>query len=623
MRLPIFILLIVGLTPAWTQNVLPITDAQKANPLAPYVYFLKDATHTLTAEQVARYPLDSFQTLNQKEIVGFGYFTEKIWLRFEVKNQTINPLFLICSFRGYKRMEVVVRDETGQILKWQAGEERPFFSQPVHIIPPVIPLGSRPKIIYIAITTGDAFGDYLHIGNVEQAFFYQKMNNTWQSIALGAFLLVFLYALLFFFQLRDPLIGWYALLMFSIVFFYVDFYRLGNRYFELVPWRKYIAPAFIYQICWSLFHVKFLNLRHYSKTLYWIIIGLNGLYVIDFFISKISTYLTGRPFSLLYILLVWLKIDWGGYILIVLFMLLIGLVYVSIKNFKQVWVYGVAFSISLIAMIISMFALYSISWLPFIPYNNLFVPGTLIEIIILGYILAQRANQHRKEQFQTQQQLIVQLQENLCQQNKLLQIRDEIARDLHDEVGATLTSIATSAKVIQKKVGTKNPEANSILDQIKTDSEEAIHTIRDTVWALNPDNDAPEKLFEKMRSVGFKLLTTQDIAFVFENEVPAAQLPVFTMEQRRNLYLVYKEAIHNIAKHSHATNAQVRIFQQTNALHIRISDDGKGFNCHQNGEGNGLKNFQKRAEEGGFEVNVSSREGIGTIIEMIVNNIKK
>ena len=190
-------------------------------------------------------------------------------------------------------------------------------------------------------------------------------------------------------------------------------------------------------------------------------------------------------------------------------------------------------------------------------------------------------------------------------------------------MGATLTSIATSAKVIQKKNGSTHSQTNAILDQIKTDSEEAIHTIRDTVWALNPDNDAPEKLLEKMKAVGFKLLTTHDIAFVFENEVPVAKLPVFTMEQRRNIYLVYKEAIHNIAKHSHATNAQVRIYQQTNALHIRISDDGEGFDCTQKVEGNGLKNFQKRAKEGGFEVNVSSGEGIGTIIEMIVNNIKK
>ncbi|MCP1382810.1 sensor histidine kinase [Runella salmonicolor] len=609
--------LLLGTLPTWGQNVLTITDAQKANPIAPYVYFLKDATHTLTAEQVARYPLDSFQALNQKEIVGFGYFTEKIWLRFEVKNKTSEDLYLIHSFRGFHRIEVIIRDEKEQQRAFQAGLETPALHQQVLTRPPIFPIGSCPKVIYLTIVSGNAYGDYIHIGNLEHALSYQKNNTIWQSFSLGIFVLVFIYAFIFSIRLRDSLIGWYALLMFSIITFYLDFYAF-------LPVSKYlISPSFIYQLCWSLFHVKFLNLRFYSKTLYWAIMGLNGLYFMNWIVTKMIRLVDNNFPSLLYRLLFWLKIDWGGYILIVLFMLLIGLVYVSIKNFKQVWVYGVAFSISLIAMIISMFALYNISWLPFIPYNNSFVPGTLIEIIMLGYILAQRTGQHRKEQFQTQQQLIVQLQENLRQQNKLLQIRDEIARDLHDEVGATLTSIATSAKVIQKKNGNNNPETNAILGQIKADSEEAIHTIRDTVWALNPNNDTPEKLLEKMRAVGFKLLTTHDISFVFENEVPATQLPVFIMEQRRNLYLVYKEALHNIAKHAHATTVQVRIYQQANVLHIQILDDGQGFDCSKNTDGNGLKNFQKRAKEGGFEVNVSSGEGIGTIIEMIVNNIKK
>jgi signal transduction histidine kinase len=121
-----------------------------------------------------------------------------------------------------------------------------------------------------------------------------------------------------------------------------------------------------------------------------------------------------------------------------------------------------------------------------------------------------------------------------------------------------------------------------------------------------------------MKTVGFKLLMPHDIVFIFENEVSVSQLPAFSMEQRRNLYLVYKEALHNVAKHSEATHAQVRIFEENKAIHIRISDDGKGFDSQQIQEGNGLKNFQKRAEEGGFEVNVSSRKG--TIVEILVNN---
>ncbi len=456
MRILLFILLLLGTLPTWSQNVLTITDAQKANPIAPYVYFLKDATHTLTAEQVAHYPLDSFQALNQKEIVQLAYIYEKIWMRFELDNQTNEELYLIHSQRGFKHLEVITVDEKGQKRSFQAGYKSPALYQHVQNSPPIFPIGLQPKDVFISIETGNAYGDFIHIGNLQQALAYQKNNTVWQSFALGIFVIVFVYALIFAIRLRDPLIGWYALLMLSIVLFYLDFY-------SFLEVGKYLPISMIYLLCWSLFHVKFLDLRYYSKTLYWTILSFNGLFVTDWAISKIIRLVEPNFNRLLLRLLVWLKVDWGGFLLFGLFLLLVSLIYVSFKNFKQIWLYAIAFSISLVSMIISMLTLYNIFGLPFLPYNNFFVPGTLIEIVILGFVLAKRVNQQRNEQNQTQQQLILQLQENLQQQNKLLQIRDEIARDLHDEVGATLTSIATSAKVIQKKVSAYHPEEGLVL----------------------------------------------------------------------------------------------------------------------------------------------------------------
>ena len=223
------------------------------------------------------------------------------------------------------------------------------------------------------------------------------------------------------------------------------------------------------------------------------------------------------------------------------------------------------------------------------------MPGTFVEIMMLGYILGDRASQHRRQQVRTQLKLIDQLQENLNQKNKLLQIRDEIARDLHDEVGATLTCIAISTKLVQKKLGPDRTDITPILEQIQTDSQDTIHSLRDTVWALNPDNDAPEKLIERMRAAAFQLLSNQDIVLTFENDVSIPELPVFSMEQRRNIYFVFKEAIHNIVKHAQATRVMVRLFRQAGALYIRIADNGKGFEPFQTSEGNGLTNFQKRA----------------------------
>ena len=350
----------------------------------------------------------------------------------------------------------------------------------------------HPKRMFLKILTLDSCGDYLHIGDLSQALIYQRQTTRWQNLALGAFLLTFLYAVVFFIRLRDLLIGWYALLMFSFILFYLDFYGFLSEYLNYSLWRQYVPVNAFYLLCWSLFHIQFLNLRHYSRTLYWSVIAINAAALIDHPISIIGTALTGSYFSLLYTLLHWLGIDWAGHTLITLFLLLASLIYVSSKNFRTLALYAVAFLMSLVSMIISLFAVYDIEWLPHYPYNNLFVPGTLIEIVILGYILGERANEHRQQQVHTQQQLINQLQENLNQKNRLLQIRDEIARDLHDEVGATLTSIAISTKLVQKKSGPVRTDITPILEQIQTDSQDTIHSLRDTVWHSTPITTPPK-----------------------------------------------------------------------------------------------------------------------------------
>ena len=626
MRTLLYLLLIGICLSSFGQPVLTISDAQRIRTVAPSAYYYEDLTHQLTYEQIARYPLDSFKPMNRQGAIQLGIRLGTIWLRFNVNNQTERELVLLSTQWRFTKLEVYTVDEKGLLTIQKLPSNTPFSERLAPIAQALASLGKQPRTVHLAaeFSIVDFYNDYLQLTDMGNALLYQKQIGFWHGGLAGVYFLVFLYALVFYFRLRDPLIGWYALFVFANTHWFIDRSAYLLEFFGQESWYAYFRPYYpihlVFLGVWTIFLIKFINLKKYSKFLYYLLIFWIGLDMTAYLHQMITGFF-GPPYSLMRIATHWLGIEYVGYLAISLFLLLIAVVYVSFKDFQKVRWYALAFSIGLTSMIIAILALYDISWLPHYPYNNFYFIGSLLEIVLLGFVLAQRANQHRKEQFQTQQQLIVQLQENLCQQNKLLQIRDEIARDLHDEVGATLTSIATSAKVIQKKVGTKNPEANSILSQIKTDSEEAIHTIRDTVWALNPDNDAPEKLFEKMRSVGFKLLTTHDVAFVFENEIPVAKLPVFSMEQRRNIYLVYKEAIHNIAKHSHATNAQVRIYQQTNALHIRISDDGEGFDCTQKVEGNGLKNFQKRAMEGGFEVTVSSEKGEGTTVLVAISQL--
>lgn len=207
---------------------------------------------------------------------------------------------------------------------------------------------------------------------------------------------------------------------------------------------------------------------------------------------------------------------------------------------------------------------------------------------------------------------------NFRQKLKLHSLRNRIAADLHDEVGATLSSIAISTRLVERKLGQHVPEALSLLQQIKTDSEDTIQSIRDTVWTLNPDNDSLPQLLEKMRSMAFQLLTPQDIALDFKNDIAADTILKISMEQRRNLYLIFKEALNNTLKYAQATKVSFEFRVLSSELKMTITDNGKGFDTAQRHEGNGLKNYQKRAKESMMEVTLTSKIGEGTKIEVTV-----
>lgn len=203
---------------------------------------------------------------------------------------------------------------------------------------------------------------------------------------------------------------------------------------------------------------------------------------------------------------------------------------------------------------------------------------------------------------------------DLRQKLKMQYVRNRIASDLHDEVGSNLNSIAIYAELLRQKAEGKM-ELLPILDRITSNSEETVGLMRDTVWAINPENDSTERLTERMRSFGVEILAAKNIHFRFEAPVLNNKTEL-SMEQRRNLYLVYKEAINNIAKHSGAKNAKCVMKKETNGLAVRITDDGRGFDPTETFEGNGLKNFSLRSQHTDLYVKVQSAPGKGTTVEI-------
>ncbi len=199
---------------------------------------------------------------------------------------------------------------------------------------------------------------------------------------------------------------------------------------------------------------------------------------------------------------------------------------------------------------------------------------------------------------------------NLRQKIKVQEIRNRIAADLHDEVGSNLNSIAIFVALLRK---ISPIELTPILDKITSNSTESVQLIQDTIWAIQTKNDDFQQFIDKIRGFATQILAAKNISLVFDNQ-GVNDKNLLSIEQRKNAYLIFKESINNIVKHSNATKANVKIWSENGQIFIQINDNGCGFDTNGVFEGNGLQNFEKRAEESEMKINIDSEIGKGTSI---------
>jgi two-component sensor histidine kinase len=207
---------------------------------------------------------------------------------------------------------------------------------------------------------------------------------------------------------------------------------------------------------------------------------------------------------------------------------------------------------------------------------------------------------------------------NFRQKMKVQLMRNKISSDLHDEVGSNLSSISILSELIRKKIGVENPDLVPILDKIKENSIESVSLMQDTIWSLNANNDSSEQLFAKIENFAREFLAAKNISYYQLIDIKPNQLKI-DMEARKNIYLIIKEGINNIGKHSDATQAELSVKAHQNRIYFNLKDNGLGFDVQAFNEGNGLRNFKERAEESRFEIEINSKINEGTELILIVS----
>lgn len=192
---------------------------------------------------------------------------------------------------------------------------------------------------------------------------------------------------------------------------------------------------------------------------------------------------------------------------------------------------------------------------------------------------------------------------------RVQQARRRIASDLHDEIGATLSSISYFAQAIRQVQNEKN--VDRFVELISESTYEAKEKITDIIWSIDPDNDDWINLLSKCRRFASDLFESKDIDY--ELNIATDINHSLDVELRQHLWLIFKEMTVNAARHSKAQKVEITFGVEDNTLRLVVQDNGVGIKDEKNdASGHGLKNIRQRAKKIGAELNLITGRRIGT-----------
>ena len=201
-----------------------------------------------------------------------------------------------------------------------------------------------------------------------------------------------------------------------------------------------------------------------------------------------------------------------------------------------------------------------------------------------------------------------------ARQLQLERLRLRIAGDLHDDLGGNLSSIALLSRRIRRQ--TPLPEAaRGELDEIEQIARKTTQAIRDIIWFIQPDRDTLGDLVRRMQEVAAVMLSEVQCTFT-ASSVPASGR--ISPEFRRNVFLVFKEAVHNIVCHAQCTRVEIQVAAVGDEFSVTVQDNGRGFSLNLPTTGNGLKQMQLRMARLGGRCAVHSEPGQGTRVEFFM-----
>jgi ligand-binding sensor domain-containing protein/two-component sensor histidine kinase len=204
---------------------------------------------------------------------------------------------------------------------------------------------------------------------------------------------------------------------------------------------------------------------------------------------------------------------------------------------------------------------------------------------------------------------------HLARQIELERVRARIATDLHDDLGASLSRVAILSEIVNRQAGLAQSEPGQRLAEIAETARGLVDGMSDIVWSIDPRRDDMRSLLRRIRQSAGEMLEPRAIAWSLDAP-PELEGLAMSPDQRRNVFLMVKEAVHNAARHARCSRVTVTIGVRDGECSVEVRDDGRGLPEPEPENGNGLANMRTRAKALGGAFEIARASGGGTEVRL-------
>jgi signal transduction histidine kinase len=551
------------------------------------------------------------------------------WLKFGVENSgtdTLDAVFYagkhhLLSIQAIGSPEIHFVGLT--YFKDNKNKMFPDYDLPVRVAP------KTKKIFYVQISNygivPDQITPRLYVGNSIKTE-KNKLHSSWigwllfTSITMGGILVLGIFILAQYFSNRQReylYYSGYALLVFLSLERSFE-WNFGIRIISVYLPYYFVKAATLYTALSGIFYLlfvrSFLNIRLFMPRTDKFIQGL--IAVLFLCISVLSLFLIAKitPYPVFVLSMVLSLIP------ITTTLIIMVLIWYYLRDNPLtkyvVWGYVFLFIGAGINIFINKFARHYMS--DNYPLSVFLEIGVFLEIICFALGLGYKSRLAEKQKTAYE---LANLQLVFDHQLQIEKVRSGISRDLHDDIGSTLSSINILSQMAKHNAPeSSDSKTTDALEKINERSQRLLDNMSDIVWSIKPENDAFDEMLSRMRQYATGMLESKGIDYVidFPLEKLDFKLP---LEVKNNIYLIFKEAVNNLCKYAECRQAQLIIRLENKTFTMHIQDDGIGFDSDTSINttgGNGLKNMQARAAEIKAILEITSRPGKGTNIGLVM-----